>query len=533
MFFLKQATFEQSTINAAKIFLQSPDADSAMEEVLALVLDYYQGERSYLYGVNLELGTMTNDYEVCATAIESHILSQQDLPLQLVSRWLSVFESQNYLYIDNVEEEISAKTAEGQILREQKVNNLLVCAIFDHGTLQGFMGVDNYKAHPHEYDLLEVVASFLGQYFNKRQVAVHMAETVTQLQQSLDISQMMFQCAQILLADSNTDVAITRLLELTAKYMGAESAYVFEYDRSERLLTNQLLYQNSSLPRQSLEKQQEYLNDIHLSPTLATEIQDFFCEDFFHLQNPQRASDSPLIQDKIFLLLDTDHCILAPFQKKGEFQGFLGINKAKTNRSHRKVITTVSAFIVNTLEKRGFLHKLEYFTNSDQLNSLKNRQAYLQKIKEWKRHSQGQLGIISVDINEFRAVNDLLGQEEGDALLLWAVKLLQSCVRDPIYRIGGDEFVCFLPGISKEGFEKRINKLNSAQNRMCYPNLAIGTTWSNQVEDLDEEIFLADKALFQNKEVCHKRAREGIVNREDKIVQLEARMKEIKRIHAR
>jgi diguanylate cyclase (GGDEF)-like protein len=72
-----------------------------------------------------------------------------------------------------------------------------------------------------------------------------------------------------------------------------------------------------------------------------------------------------------------------------------------------------------------------------------------QAIATAKRNTM-QVGLLFLDLDEFKPVNDTLGHEAGDLLLKEAARRIKDCVResDTVGRIGGDEFVAILPDIA-------------------------------------------------------------------------------------
>ncbi len=520
---------DQSKLACAAALLDEKDAEKAMAQLLSVVNEFYGSQRAYLFEIDESTATASNIFESCQGA-DPEIQNLQDIPLASISRWIEVLAKGNALHIPSAQD-IDPHTPEGALLKTQGIDTLLLVPVAEKGHLLGFFGVDNPKISQDDPELLLTVSRYLCEYFKKSRVVVGLAENVTDLQKSLDMSQLMFQCAQVLLEDVNTDQAITRLLQLVVEYLGADNAYIFEYNKKERLLANNLIYKNLKTTPSS--KEHSTLNEIHLSPVLSSQMEEFFNLEFCHVKDRKRAMESSLCQDKIFTLMNCENCILAPFQKNGEIQGFLGVNMPRTNTESRKVISTVAAFVVNALEKRGFQAKLDYLSMSDGLTGLKNRNAYLQKLQDLKSRAQKNLGVIFVDINQLKTINELFGDDDGDALLLWTVKFLQSHVRDPIYRIGGDEFVCFISGISQEGFMTRMENIHFAQERMTFKNLALGAVWHAEVENLDDAIFSADKELFLEKTLWAEELKEKCPTEEEKYLLMDTRMKEIYRVNER
>ncbi len=108
--------------------------------------------------------------------------------------------------------------------------------------------------------------------------------------------------------------------------------------------------------------------------------------------------------------------------------------------------------------------ELEQASRQDALTSLFNRRhfdATIEKEFENSVRYKWPLGVIFVDLDHFKAVNDTYGHKAGDDVLKQAAKFLTDCMRstDFISRYGGEEFVILLPGTDSEGTESACNRL--------------------------------------------------------------------------
>ncbi len=134
-------------------------------------------------------------------------------------------------------------------------------------------------------------------------------------------------------------------------------------------------------------------------------------------------------------------------RKDGQvFPAWVAITVLRDN--NRRIINTISYFsdITEKKNSESKIHRLAYF---DPLTGLPNRSLFtdrlMQSINRAKR-SEGQVALLFLDLDRFKAINDSLGHALGDALLHQVGQRLRDCVRneDTVARMGGDEFTVIL-----------------------------------------------------------------------------------------
>ncbi|MBH0187638.1 MAG: diguanylate cyclase [Nitrospira sp.] len=107
------------------------------------------------------------------------------------------------------------------------------------------------------------------------------------------------------------------------------------------------------------------------------------------------------------------------------------------------------------IERKRAEERLTYLAQYDQLTGLVNRTLFRDRLIHAMARSkrvQQPMGLMLLDLDRFKAVNDTLGHDAGDQLLKVVADRLHECVRevDTVARMGGDEFTIILEGLSHE-----------------------------------------------------------------------------------
>ncbi len=142
-------------------------------------------------------------------------------------------------------------------------------------------------------------------------------------------------------------------------------------------------------------------------------------------------------------------------------------------------------------------------SRTDPLTGCLNRRGFEERVTaelDRSLREGGPVALVLLDLDNFKAVNDMYGHAAGDELLCWVVEALNRAVRphDSVGRLGGDEFAILAPNAGESGAERiatRARKLLSERvavstGTACFPVDGV---------DHDELQRHADRQLYANK----------------------------------
>ena len=189
---------------------------------------------------------------------------------------------------------------------------------------------------------------------------------------------------------------------------------------------------------------------------------------------------------------------------------------APIRNAQGKVVAGISVFMDVTESKRAE-DRIKNLAFYDQLTGLPNRRLFFDRLERAlasrSRHPR-QGALLFIDLDNFKALNDALGHDVGDLLLQQVGQRLLACVRegDSVARIGGDEFVVMLSGLSAIDAEAASQaeivgrKILAAINQRCEIALAtyqgsasIGVALFESRVNVSELLKRADLAMYQAK----------------------------------
>jgi diguanylate cyclase (GGDEF)-like protein len=199
--------------------------------------------------------------------------------------------------------------------------------------------------------------------------------------------------------------------------------------------------------------------------------------------------------------------------------GGIAVWRSGDNRSwdqdDRMLLLTSANVIRMVLEHEAIQREMHRQARTDPLTSLLNRRAFMEELERHvdRLDRDGDPGtLMFADLDHFKAVNDALGHEAGDRVLITTADLLRRVVRptDLVARLGGDEFAVWMNGVDHMTAAERADVLRDVLPReiadLLGPDaprvgmsIGIACRRGGGHESLDSVIRRADMAMYEVK----------------------------------
>jgi diguanylate cyclase (GGDEF)-like protein len=156
----------------------------------------------------------------------------------------------------------------------------------------------------------------------------------------------------------------------------------------------------------------------------------------------------------------------------------------------------------------------EHLARHDSLTELPNRRWFLESVGVALKNPSLQAGgLLLVDLNGFKEINDTLGHHHGDLVLQEVGPRLRAAFRseDLVARLGGDEFAVFMPGADIDAAQAAVGRLQDALHTPVVVDgieieldASIGLAWyPDHGGDVDTLLQRADVAMYRAKATHH------------------------------
>ena len=146
--------------------------EESISQVLNTIIQYYKGDRGYIFEFDWHHKSAKNTYEKCANGVSEEIHNLQELPLSMMQVWVDSFEKQDSISIVDVDAiaDDPDRKIEHEMLIMQGIRSLVAVPFYCNGILSGFLGVDDPKVHHDDVEFLMNLTYFISNEIEKRRM---------------------------------------------------------------------------------------------------------------------------------------------------------------------------------------------------------------------------------------------------------------------------------------------------------------------------------------------------------------------------
>ncbi|WP_455539123.1 sensor domain-containing phosphodiesterase [Terrisporobacter sp.] len=327
-----------------------------------------------------------------------------------------------------------------------------------------------------------------------------MKENVIKINESLETEKTLEECIKKLSPIGDFEDPVNSVLDTILNYYNGDRTYIFDFDWEKNICHNTF-----ECCREGVKSQIDMLQNIPMN-IIGKWIELFekqsivVIEDINKIANDEKRKE----EYEILMMADVTNLIVMPIIYNENIQGFLGVDNPKNNKSKTEFLEHLVFFIANKIQKNKLTTTLQSLSYKDILTGLCNRNAYNEKLKEINKSEYKSKGILFVDMNGLKYINDTFGHKHGDGAIKHLASVLKKHFKtEQIFRISGDEFVIFCKDISYKEFKYKSQNLRKELLIEEKGLASIGYIWDDsdtEIEILEQQ---AEQLMYSHKQIYY------------------------------
>jgi diguanylate cyclase (GGDEF)-like protein len=311
-------------------------------------------------------------------------------------------------------------------------------------------------------------------------------------QAAVDRDRFVNRSLQFAVSSKNPEESIRLLLEYMGKELGARRTVIFE-DMDNGFFQNTyewFVEGEVPLPKeQSVVPYEGYIDQIY---------DRMFLEDrYIEIEDVEKIKTIyPNLYERL-KEIGTIGMVASPLKSEGRLIGIFCVGDIlpKNLKNITEIMGIISYFFAQFISQRKERERILYYSYHDPLSGTKNRSA-LKEFTDEKLDMSQAFGYLICEIWGLKAINDRRGHDVGDEIVRVVAKCLMDAFgEDNVYRISGEEFVCYGFESDETYFENDVERARRLLND-AHCSTSIGSVYcSNGTTDLDNVKRYAHRLL--------------------------------------
>lgn len=313
-----------------------------------------------------------------------------------------------------------------------------------------------------------------------------------ELNEDLNVSNTLIQCVRKLSNDLYKESTIDEILQIICEFYQAERCYVLDLDMDNKKANGIFEYGKRHDDIHIENMVRLCLEHMDLVNQFFENQKSYYIEDVTHEIPYTSPIYATFMQQKIHSI------IVVPFMDHKQIKGVFAVDNPKQNYYQKDFLESLCFFIKTAMEREKEKTKLKNLSYVDSLTYAQNRNHFNEYIEQNRNKELHSLGVIYLDLNGLKEINDKMGHIAGDTLIITASYALQEIFLDNSYRVGGDEFVVIEQDVSELLFFDQYAKLLKRMKELEI-RVATGCVWKETCSNLSETLQEADQKMYEDK----------------------------------
>ena len=321
----------------------------------------------------------------------------------------------------------------------------------------------------------------------------------TDLQNALAAEHMVMECVKLLSESTDVRKTFPLVLQKLGTFLSADRSYIFQIHGNKMDNTYEWC-------ADGIASQIDNLQGLDIG--LIDRWRPFFeRNECVITENMEDIREINMEEYRILSGQGIKSLVVAPLERDGQLAGYIGVDNPPTEKIKNisSLLHTLRYFLMSTLCRAEAEQQLLKMSYRDMLTGLYNRNRYIQDIGRYEE-KDGPVGIVYLDINGLKDINDRYGHFYGDRILVDCARIITEVFGESdFYRIGGDEFVVICRDVLKDFFMENIIELKKRFDSDPQCQAAIGYEWTDGAVDIQRLISDADAVMYEDKKQYYRK----------------------------
>lgn len=332
------------------------------------------------------------------------------------------------------------------------------------------------------------------------EVATDITDSVLErksIKNQLAVEQTLLRCVRTLLAEENFSTAMEKALLLAGRLYEADRCYIFEtkYDESGR----DIAVNTHEWCAHGVTPQKRRLQSVPLE-VLSPWMEAFNSSKCVIIKNIEDIREESPELYAVLKPQDIQSLYVVPLRINGRLSGFIGVDNPRNSHHDLTLLLSLAYFMDNTISRTRMADELRNLGLRDPLTGLGNRNAYRITCNTLTAGSMQNVGVIFIDLNNLKHINDTYGHDKGDEFIVNMSRIFARNFRsNNIFRIGGDEFVFICNEIHEDVFLRKLDKMKQDCEDAYPGGISLGHVWQADPASLDYLVHEADDRMYAHK----------------------------------